>query len=166
MAGLGENEGFHVLEDFVCEALQDPALPKGDPGQPGQNTGAQVLEELILDSAQANGAPRQGVRIRSAGNTELPALLALRAKGYRVWLEYTKVDDPTSPWYPYMPDYQAETGGAYFSATSAVELLGLVALWETRGDNWKWQPGEPNIADELTESARTFDSEGNELPEQ
>ena len=50
---------------------------------------------------------RKGVCIRIAGNTEIPALLALRAKGYRVWLEYAKVNDPKNPWHPYMPDYQA-----------------------------------------------------------
>ena len=80
---------------------------------------------------------RRRLCIRIAGNTENPALLALRAKGYRVWLEYTKVDDPKSPWQPYMPDYQAEKEGTYFSATTPVELLGLAAMWETRGDDWK-----------------------------
>ena len=106
---------------------------------------------------------RRRLCIRIAGNTENPALLALRAKGYRVWLEYTKVDDPKSPWQPYMPDYQAEKEGTYFSATTPVELLGLAARWETRGDDWKFKRGEPNVLDELMESAKTFDSEGNEL---
>jgi hypothetical protein len=106
------------------------------------------------------------VCIRIAGNTEIPALLALRTKGFRVWLEYTKVDDPKSPWHPYMPDYQAEKDGAYFSATSAVELLGLVAMWETRGDNWRFKRDEPDILDELMESAKTFDGDGNELPDE
>jgi hypothetical protein len=108
----------------------------------------------------------KGVCIRIAGNTQIPALLALRAKGYRVWLEYTTEDDPRSSWYPYMPDYQAEIEGAYFSATSPVELLGLVAMWETRGDDWKFKRGEPDIDEELQESAKTFDSEGNELPDE
>jgi hypothetical protein len=110
--------------------------------------------------------PRKGVCIRIAGNTEMPALLALRAKGYRVWLEYMKVDNPKNPWHPYMPDYQAEKAGAYFSATTPLELLGLVAMWETRGDDWKFRRGEPDILDELMESAKTFDSDGNELPDE
>lgn len=33
------------------------------------------------------------VKIRIAGNTEAPALLVLRAKGYRLWVEYTKHGD-------------------------------------------------------------------------
>lgn len=57
MADRSEHEGFQILEDFVCGALQDPALPKGDPGQPGQNAGVQVLQELVFDSASANGEP-------------------------------------------------------------------------------------------------------------
>lgn len=110
--------------------------------------------------------PHPGVCIRIAGNTDIPALLALRAKGFRVWLEYTKIDDPTNPWHPYMPDYQAGKEGAYFSATTPVELLGLVAMWETRGDDWRLKQGEPDILDELLESARTFDNDGNELPDE
>jgi len=107
--------------------------------------------------------PQRGVCIRIAGNTEIPALLALRAKGFRVWLEYSKVNAPDNPWHPYMPDYQAEKGEAYFSATSAVELLGLVAMWESRGDDWRFKRGEPDILDELMLSAKSFDSDGNEL---
>ena len=109
---------------------------------------------------------RKRICIRIAGNTEIPALLTLCAKGYRVWLEYIQVVDPNSPWHPYMPDYQAEKEEAYFSATTPVELLGLVAMWETRGDNWRFMPGEPNILDELMESAKTFDLNGNELPDE
>lgn len=107
--------------------------------------------------------PQRRVWIRIAGNTEIPALLTLRAKGFRVWLEYDKVDDPANPWHPYMPNYQAEKDGAYFSATTAVELLGLVAMWEVRGDDWRFKSDEPDILDELLESAKTFDSNGTEL---
>ena len=110
--------------------------------------------------------PRKGACIRIAGNTEIPALLALRAKGYRVWLEYSKVDDPKNPWHPYMPDYQAQSEFGYFSATTAVELLGLVAMWETRGDDWKFKKEEPDILYELMDAAKTFDNEGNELPDE
>ena len=106
------------------------------------------------------------VCIRIAGNTWVPALLALRAKGYRLKLEYSKVDDPNDPYHPYMPDYQAEKNGAYFSATTSVELLGLVAMWETRGDDWRFKIGETDVADELMDAAKTFDGEGNELPDE
>jgi hypothetical protein len=101
--------------------------------------------------------------IRIAGNTYTPALHALRAKGYRLTLEYTKIDDERHPYHPYMADWQAEKDGWTFSATTPVELLGLVAIWETRGASWKAQSGEPDIWDELTESARVLDLDGNEI---
>jgi hypothetical protein len=96
------------------------------------------------------------VCIRIAGNTWVPALLAIRAKGYRLWLDYHERDDPKHPWHPCQLDYQAEKGGAYFSATTPVELLGLIAMWEVRGDDWRPKAGEGRIEDELHESARTF----------
>ena len=109
--------------------------------------------------------PRR-VCIRIAGNTWIPALLALRSKGYRLWLEYSKIDDTNNPYYPYMPDYQAVKNGAYFSATTSVELLGLVAMWETRGDDWRFKTGETDVLDEIMDAARTFDDDGNELPDE
>jgi hypothetical protein len=109
--------------------------------------------------------PRR-VCIRIAGNTDIPALLAIRAKGFRLWLDYLKIDDSRSPWHPYQPDYQAEKDGAYFSATSPVELLGLIAMWEHRGDDWRMKPGESSVYDELHAASKTFDRDGNELPDE
>jgi hypothetical protein len=118
---------------------------------------------------ESDDAPRR-VCIGIAGNTQLPALLALQAKGYRIWLEIIKYDDPEDYGYPYQTDYQAEKLGAYFSATTPVELLGLVAMWETRGDEWKYGQGlngatETNIMEQLMEEAKTFDLAGNEIPD-
>jgi hypothetical protein len=104
--------------------------------------------------------------IRIAGNTYVPALLALRVKGYRLRLSYTKIDNENDPRHPYSADWEAEKDGASFSATTPVELLGLVALWETRGENWKPLPGEGKIWDELSESARTFDLDGIDITDQ
>ena len=103
------------------------------------------------------------VCIRIAGNTWTPALQTIRAKGYRQWLDYHKEDDPGHSWHPYQLDFQAEKDGAYFSATTPVELLGLIAIWETRGDDWKSKPEEGQIQDELHSTAKTFDRDGNEV---
>jgi hypothetical protein len=103
------------------------------------------------------------ISIGSAGNTQIPALLALRTKGYRTWIQYIKFDDPNDSHYPYQSNYEAEKDGAFFSATSALELLGLVAMWETRGDDWKYKEGDPAIFEEMQNAARTFDINGNEL---
>ncbi len=107
------------------------------------------------------GSEPQGVSIRVAMNTWVPALLAIRAKGYRLWVDYHKYDDPAHPLHPYQLDYQAEKEDAYFSATTPVELLGLIAMWETRGNRWKAEPGDGGIEDELHAAARTFDRDGN-----
>ncbi|MHB1559980.1 MAG: hypothetical protein ACYC61_21220 [Isosphaeraceae bacterium] len=110
-------------------------------------------------------ARRNGVCIRIAGNTGIPALLALRARGYRLRLDYLRLGSPDDADPEYQLDYQAEGEGGYFSATTPEELLGLVAMWEVRGDDWRAKPGETDIEDELHAAARTFDRGGNELPE-
>lgn len=96
--------------------------------------------------------------IRIAGNTENPCLLALRAKGYRLTLWYHLEGE-------YRSNYDAEKEGNRFSATSAQELLGLVAMWEVRGDDWKTKPNEPDVFDELATVALTYDDEGNVVKE-
>ncbi|MBW4623314.1 MAG: hypothetical protein KME17_28640 [Cyanosarcina radialis HA8281-LM2] len=107
----------------------------------------------------------KGLSIRTAGNTEIPALLALNAKGYKLKLEYTKIEDENDLWYPYLPTWQAEKDNYNFSATTPVELLGLVSMWETRGDDWKAGNKEPDLYDELVSSAKIFDFDGNEVDE-
>lgn len=71
-------------------------------------------------------------RIRVAGNTAAPALYALHAKGYAVTVSYGG-DDTNG----YTAEYEAEKDGRRFSATTPEELLGLVAMWEVRGDDWR-----------------------------
>jgi hypothetical protein len=101
--------------------------------------------------------------IRIAGNTYGPSLLALRARGYRLVLEYTKIDNKSDPFYPYKADEQAEKDGWSFSATTPLELLGLVTIWEVRGDAWHTRSEEPNIYEELSANAKVFDLDGNEI---
>lgn len=94
--------------------------------------------------------------IGSAGNTGNPCLLALRAKGYtlKVWRTKSEMNK-------YGIHYEAEKDGRVFIASNDAELLGLVAMWEVRGDDWRTKPGEPYIHDELYPTAITYDSEGN-----
>jgi hypothetical protein len=108
---------------------------------------------------------RKGVCIRIAGNTGLPCLLALREKGYRLRLDYYRLGGPEVASPHYRLDYQAECDGGRFSATTPEELLGLVAMWEVRGDDWRLKPDEGTIDDELHAASRTFDRGGNELLE-
>lgn len=90
-----------------------------------------------------------------AGNTENPCLLALRAKGYAVAFAFTQTTDG------YHRELCATKGGRYFYASNAAELLGLVAMWEVRGDDWRTKPSEANVYDECYPNSRTYDREGN-----
>jgi hypothetical protein len=99
--------------------------------------------------------PERSLCIRIAGNTENPCLLALRAKGYDLTLWFTK--DRAGD---YRQNFDAEKDGRSFSATMAAELLGLVAMWEVRGDDWQTKSGEPYVYDELYPSSITCDVDG------
>lgn len=94
--------------------------------------------------------------IRIAGNTWIPALHALHAKGYALSIWYTLGADGCP-----VPQYDAEKDGRTFSATSPVELLGLVAIWEVRGDDWHFKDGEAELYDRLIEEALVYDADGN-----
>jgi hypothetical protein len=94
--------------------------------------------------------------IGSAGNTRNPCLLALRAKGYTLRFWFTKTGEND-----YQSHVDAEKDGRHFSAPDAAELLGLVAMWEVRGDDWQTKPDEPDVYDELYPSSITYDAEGN-----
>jgi hypothetical protein len=74
-------------------------------------------------------SPRK-VRIASAGNTGNHALEALKAKGYSVVLYPNASEDG-------LQDYWATKDGRDFIARDPVEVLGLVALWEQFGDDWR-----------------------------
>jgi hypothetical protein len=71
---------------------------------------------------------RGGVSIAAAGNVLVPALLALRAKGYRV----TRIVDQAGP----AETWRGEKTGEAFIAEDTLALLGLVALYEARGERW------------------------------
>jgi len=100
--------------------------------------------------------PERSLCIRIAGNTENPCLLALRAKGYKLTLSFTKNREGD-----YRQDIDADLNGRTFSATTPAELLGLVAMWEVRGDDWRSKECEPFVFDELYPSSITYDLEGN-----
>jgi len=65
------------------------------------------------------------MQITAAGNTEVPCYLVLIAKGYQI--THRAADGA----------WLAEKHGNAFSAGGPLELLGLVAMAETRGSNWR-----------------------------
>lgn len=98
--------------------------------------------------------------VRIAGNTRNPCIQAIAAKGYNLNLWYSG-DDPDD-WES--PQWDADKDGRRFSATSPEELLGLIAMWEVRGDDWRLKSGEGALHDQLLEKAVIYDAEGNALP--
>ncbi|HTE20950.1 MAG TPA: hypothetical protein VK689_21505 [Armatimonadota bacterium] len=66
--------------------------------------------------------------IVAAGNVLTPAYLALQQRGYAVRTEKTGTEDEL--WF-------AETEARRFVAGDPLSLLGLVAFYETRGDDWQ-----------------------------
>ncbi|HTU92849.1 MAG TPA: hypothetical protein VMF69_22405 [Gemmataceae bacterium] len=84
----GQNEGLRVLDDFVCEAIHNPAVPQALPTKQGQNEGMRILEGsvqgsgLLVDSDlvgnwMASTYLSDGVRIDHA--------LTLQPDGSFVW---------------------------------------------------------------------------------
>lgn len=69
-------------------------------------------------------------QIANAGNTLIPAFLALKSKGYRVWWERGDNAPEDETWY-------AEGPLGCFVADDSLQLLGLVAMRELRGSDWK-----------------------------
>ncbi|MFT0211887.1 hypothetical protein VQ643_04630 [Pseudomonas sp. F1_0610] len=51
----------------------------------------------------------------------------------------------------------------FFSATCPEELLGLVSMWEVRGNAWTTTENERNVYQALIENAPVFDSNGNQI---
>lgn len=53
MAATGQNKGFHVLDEFVCEAVHAPSVPQANPAHQGRNQGMSIVEELVFEAGKA-----------------------------------------------------------------------------------------------------------------
>jgi hypothetical protein len=65
-----------------------------------------------------------GMQIAAAGNTEVPAYLVLVARGFNFSCDHQSV-------------WTATKGEASFLADSPLQLLGVVAMFESRGPQWQ-----------------------------
>jgi len=86
------------------------------------------------------------VRLADAMNTYDSALLVLQNRGYKVWLEPSEDDSELGTWW-------ASRNEADFAAFDPLRLLGLVAMWEQRGNQWQREAKEENIYDKLITQA-------------
>jgi hypothetical protein len=69
MSNSGQNEGIHVLVDFVCEAINSSAQPRKTLDSEGRNAGLRVIAESDedVDSGTKNSAPANDEDSRSQG---------------------------------------------------------------------------------------------------
>jgi len=96
-----------------------------------------------------------------AGNTAPRCLFALAAKGYDLLIEYHQQADGG-----YLPGYRAHKEERFFTADSPEALLGLVAMWEMRGDGWQESTYEEwQFLDKLEGAAVDIEEEGEEQAE-
>jgi hypothetical protein len=72
----------------------------------------------------------------AAANTEVPAYLVLRQKGYAVGCNERESERLS---------WHAEKGCLRFQANSVIEVLGVVCMYESRGINWA--ATDPEIED-------------------
>lgn len=60
MNAQGQNEGFRIVDESVCDAIRGPGVPQAPSNQRGQNEGVRILEEgscdLIAEGKENNGA--------------------------------------------------------------------------------------------------------------
>ncbi|QBH97746.1 hypothetical protein EKN56_15850 [Limnobaculum zhutongyuii] len=95
------------------------------------------------------------VNIATSDNTKAPCFSALKAKGYEVKITLFILEEKDNARY-YM--YEAIKKGQLFTADSPEELLGLITMWETRGDVWRITKDEAREYDEIEEQATIYDS--------
>jgi hypothetical protein len=69
------NEGFRLLEEFVCEAIPGPEVPAAaGPGR-GINAGVQVVVEVVARAPQPPLSEARAAELRALGNLKLLALI-------------------------------------------------------------------------------------------
>jgi len=91
----------------------------------------------------------------NSGDTSNPCSLALITKGYKLSLLFIRSNDGKL-----RGEYSAEKDGHTFTAENVEELLGLVAMWETRGPDWKSKTGEPFVYEILYSEAFQREPDG------
>jgi hypothetical protein len=96
--------------------------------------------ENILDSGSC--------RIADAANTYNWALTIIKSKGYKTFLYPAKREE-------HFGDFWAIKEQRVFIGADPLRLLGIIALWETLGDNWQTQDklAYESLYDEISKMA-------------
>ena len=83
-----------------------------------------------------------------------PSLITLREKGYEIGMYGPTYDDGEEPKEEHMGNWWANKDSHEFVAGTPLELLGLVALWEARGDDW-CRDNDPDIYSKILDETST-----------
>src|SRR5215217_5063768 len=94
MAAQGQNQGFHVLEDFVCQAVPNPALPPANPANQGRNEGVVAHDEILVDGGQRQTAARVEEPSRSEPRSAAALLEAIQEEVRRLSVIISESADP------------------------------------------------------------------------
>lgn len=70
------------------------------------------------------------MKVSEAGNVIIPAYITLQQKGYILECMHAGSDDDLVSW-------KATKGSDEFNASDPLSLLGIIAMIEHRGENWK-----------------------------
>ena len=101
------------------------------------------------------------IGIFAFGSPGTRALFALWQKGYEVRHYAFERENEE-----FQNEFEAKKDGRMFSATSEEELLGLVAIWEMRGEDWiDGSDEEWAKYHKLMDEAPIYDLEGNLYPD-
>ena len=102
--------------------------------------------------------------IGAAGNTGPKCLFAIRDKGYQLSHYTTENESCNGDDSIYYETYEAKKDGRFFSAGSPEELLGLISMWEMRGDGWQDHTDEEWVFfEQFQEEARIYDEDANDV---
>ncbi|MEL6189958.1 MAG: hypothetical protein AAFU79_35485, partial [Myxococcota bacterium] len=136
-------------------------------GRPAPQVNAVVLDGLAATLGLAGDVLDEDelkLNIGIAGNTGPRALFVLVEKGYAVEKAYVRETNTETGQHDYHSSFTASRDGRLFSARSEEALLGLVALWEYRGDDWRaTSKANWEFWEQLENAAKVFDPEGNLL---
>lgn len=107
------------------------------------------------------------IRIGISSNTAIPCFQVIKSKGYsissKIYFIEDIIEDATY-------EFIAEKDGNEFVGDNLEEVLGLITMWEHRGNNynnigWRASHDEHLEYRKVLDNSKIFDKDGNEVDE-
>jgi len=106
------------------------------------------------------------MKIGTNANTSIPCYVVIKSKGYIISAKiYTSKNKDTALEYHFIAKKEDNT----FVGDSLEEVLGLITMWEIRGqnnDDWRADHDEIIDYDKIFNDAAFFDEDGNPINEE